>query len=87
VGCYSRGLTRVFFASFVMASSFPCCDIRQLLVHVFPGGSKAGAAERLTVFYGRRGRPVKKPRFMPAELAHQRARKLQARRLDTVSVV
>jgi hypothetical protein len=44
----------VFFASFVMASSFPCCDIRQLLVHVFPGGSKAGAAERLTVFYGRR---------------------------------
>jgi hypothetical protein len=57
-----------------MASSFPCCEIRQLLVHVYPGGSKAGAAERLTVFYGRRGRPVKK-------------RKLQARSLGTVSVL
>jgi hypothetical protein len=71
VGRYSRGLTRVSLASFVMASSFPCCEIRQLLVHIYPGGSKAGAAERITVFYGRRGRPVKKPRFMPAELAHQ----------------
>ena len=30
---------------------------------------------------------VKKPRFMPAELAHQWARKLQARRLGTVSVL
>ena len=86
-GRYSRGLTRVSLASFVMASSFPCCEIRQLLVHIYPGGSKAGAAERITVFYGRRGRPVKKPRFMPAELAHQWARKLQARRLGTVSVL
>jgi hypothetical protein len=49
--------------------------------------SKAGAAERITVFYGRRGRPVKKPRFMPAALAHHWARKLQARRLGTVSVL
>ncbi len=39
------------------------------------------------VFYGRRGRPVKKPRFIPAELAHQLARKLQARRLGTISVI
>ena len=84
---YSRGLTRVILASLVMASSFPCCEIRQLLVHIYPGGSKAGAAERITVFYGRRGRPVKKPRFIPAELAHQWARKLQARRLGTVSVL
>ena len=87
VGRYSRCLTRVSLASFVMASSFPCCEIRQLLVHVYPGGSKAPGAERITVFYGRRGRPVKKPRFMPAELAHQWARKLQARRLGTVSVL
>jgi len=84
---YSRGLTRVSLAFLVMASSFPCCEIRQLLVHVYPGGSKAGAAERITVFYGRRGRPVKKPRFIPAALAHQWARKLQARRLGTVSVL
>jgi hypothetical protein len=70
-----------------LASSSPSCEIRQLLVHVYPGGSKAPGAERLTVVYGRRGRPVKKPRFMPAELAHQWARKLQARRLGTVSVL
>jgi len=49
--------------------------------------SKAGAAEPITVFYGRSGKPVKKPRFIPAELAHQWARKLQARRLGTVSVL
>ena len=87
VGRYSRGLTQVSLASLVMASSFPCCEIRQLLVHVYPGGSKAGAAERITVFYGRRGRPVKKPRFIPAERAHFWARRLQARKLGTVSVV
>ena len=87
MGRYSRGLTRVSLAFLVMASSFPCCEIRQLLVHVYPGGSKAPGAERITVFYGRRGRPVKKPRFIPAELAHQWARKLQARQLGTVSVL
>ena len=87
LGRYSRGLTRVSLAFFVMASSFPCCEIRQLLVHVYPGGRKAPGAERITVFYGRRGRPVKKPRFIPAELAHQWARKLQARRLGTISVL
>jgi len=65
----------------------PSCEIRQLLVHVYPGGSKCPGAERITVFYGRRGRPVKKPRFMPAALAHQWARKLQAQRLGTVSVL
>ena len=66
-------------ASLVMASSFPCCEIRQLLVHFYPGGSKAPGAERITIFYGRRGRSVKKPRLMPAALAHQWARKPQAR--------
>jgi hypothetical protein len=60
--------------------SFPCCEILQLPVHVDPGGSKAPGAEHTTVFCGRRNRPVKKPRFMPAQLAHQLARKLQARR-------
>ena len=44
-GRYSRGLTRVSLASFVMASSFPCGEIRQLLVHVYPDGSKAPGAE------------------------------------------
>ena len=87
LGRYSRGPTRLSLASFVMASSSPRCEIRQLVVHIYPGGIKAHDAERLTVFYGRRGKPVKKPRFIPAELAHQLARKLQAKRLGTVSVL
>ena len=71
-----------------MASSAAlACPIRQLVVHIYPGGSKAPGAERITVFYGRRGRPVKKPRFIPVELAHQLARNLAAKRLGTVSVL
>ena len=74
-----------------MASSFLCSpasvEIRQLVVHSYPGGIKAADAERLTLFIGRRGKPVKKPRFLPAELAHQLARKLAGRGLGTVSVL
>ena len=74
-----------------MASSFLCSpasvEIRQLVVHSYPGGIKAADAERLTVFYGRRGKPVQKPRFLPAELAYQLARKLAAQRIGTVSVL
>ena len=80
-----------FLASPAMASSFLCSpasvEIRQLVVHSYPGGIKAADAERRTVFYGRRGKPVKKPRFLPAELAHQLARKLASQRIGTVSVV
>jgi hypothetical protein len=79
-GRYSRGLTRVSLAFLVMASLSPRCEIRQLAVFVYPGGIKSPDAERHVVFYGRRGRPVKKPRFIPAQLAHQLARKLQAKR-------
>jgi len=70
-----------------MASSFPCCEIRQFLVHVYPSGSKAVAAERSTVFTTRRGRPVKKLRLFPGELAQQWARKLRDWRLGTISVL
>jgi uncharacterized protein (DUF433 family) len=38
-------------------------------VHVYRAGCKDPAAERVTVFYGRRGRPVKKPHFIPTEQA------------------
>jgi len=41
-----------------MASSTPRCEIRQLMVHIYPDGIKAHDAERLTVFYGRRGPPL-----------------------------
>ena len=51
-----------------MATSFLCIpasvEIRQLVVHTYPGGIKAAGAERVTVFYGRRGKPVQKPRFL-----------------------
>jgi hypothetical protein len=49
-----------------MASFSPRCEIRQLAVFVYPGGIKAADAERIKVFYGRHGKPVKKPRFIPA---------------------
>ena len=52
-----------------------------------PDGIEAAGARRLTVFYGRRGKPLNKPRFMPAELAHGLARKLQAKGIGTVSVL
>ena len=70
-----------------MASFSPRCEILQLAVFVYPGGIKAADAVRIKVFYGRHGKPVKKPRFIPAQLAHQLARKLQARRLGTVAVL
>ena len=69
-----------------MGTAYTRCEIRRVLLHRPP---IAGQADGLptVVFYGRRGRPVKKPRFIPAELAHQLARKLQARRLGTISVI
>ena len=70
-----------------MATTYPSSEIRQLVVHTYPGGIKAPDAERITLFIGRQGKPVKKPRFIPAELAHQLARKLAAQRIGTVSVV
>ena len=48
-----------------MASSALCCPVRQVLVHVYPGSSKAWSEPRVTVHIGRRGRPVQKPRLMP----------------------
>ena len=82
-----RSASGVSLAFLEMASSTPRCEIRQLVVHIYPGGRKGADAERIAVFYGRRGRPVKKPRFIPAERAHFWARRLQARRLGTVAVV
>ena len=63
------------------------CPIRQLLVHIYPDGIKEAGAVRITQHYGRSGRPVKKPRFMPAARAYQLAAKLAAKRLGTVSVL
>jgi hypothetical protein len=67
--------------------SGPCCQIRALVMHVYPDGIKAYGHERHTVPLGRRGKPVKKVRFIPAERAHALARKLQGRFGTTVSVL
>jgi hypothetical protein len=50
-------------------------------------GIKAYGYERHTLPHGRRGKPIKKMRFMPAERAHFWARKLQGRPGTTVSVL
>jgi len=70
-----------------MVSSFLCCPIRQVVVHVYPGQEKAGCSARITMPIGRRGRPVSKPRFMPLRRAQAIARQLQAHRIGTVSVL
>jgi hypothetical protein len=57
------------------------------VLNTYPAGCKVAGSERLTVFYGRGGRSVRKPRYIPAELAHQLARKLAAKHLGTVSVL
>ena len=83
----SRGDRAAFLAPIPMGSIPPRCEIRRLLIHTYAGGSRSPDQERITVFYCRRGKPVKKPRFIPAELAHQLARKLAGRGLGTVSVL
>ncbi len=70
-----------------MASSALCCPVRQVLVHFYPGSSKIASEPRVTVHIGRRGRPVQKPRLMPLLTALSVARKLQAARIGTVSVL
>jgi hypothetical protein len=70
-----------------MASSALCCSVRQVLVHVYRGISKAFDQPRVTDHLGRRGRPVQKPRLMPLLTALSVARKLQATRIGPVSVL
>ena len=57
------------------------------MLHTYPDGIKAFGHERLTVPLGRRGKPVKKLRLIPAERAHAIARKLQGLAGTTVSVI
>jgi hypothetical protein len=68
-------------------SKAPSCEIRALVMHVYPDGIKAFGHERLDVPLGRRGQPVKKVRFMAMAKAHELARKLQGRLNTTISVI
>ena len=68
-------------------STAPRCEIRALVMHFYPDGIKAYGHERVTIPLGRRGKPVRKIRFMPMARAHALARKLQGRPGTTVSVI
>ena len=50
-------------------------------------GIKAYGHERITTPIGRRGKPVKKLRLIPAEDAHAMARYFQGQKGTTVSVI
>ena len=63
------------------------CPVRQVLVHVYLGTSKAFDELRDTVHTGRRSRPEQKPRLMSLLTALSVARKLQSARIGTISVL
>ena len=65
----------------------PCGEIRTRVLHTYPDGIKAYGHERITTPMGRRGKPVKKLRLIPAEKAFALARRLQGRFGTTVSVI
>jgi len=65
----------------------PVCEVRLLVVHRYPPGvQKLGTTPCEVEFLGRRGKPVKKMRLIPAEKAFAFARKLQGTPGCTVSV-
>ena len=57
-------------------SKAPSCEIRALVMHVYPDGIKAFGHERLDVPLGRRGKPVKKVRFMPMAKLRAKTRQM-----------
>ena len=65
----------------------PCCEIRFLVLHTYPDGIKAYGHERITTPIGRRGKPVKKLRLIPAEDAYAMAQYFQGTPGTTVSVI
>ena len=54
----------------------PRREIRGLVRYVYPDGIKAYGHEILTVYVGRRGKLVRKLRYMPMARALELARKL-----------
>jgi hypothetical protein len=69
------------------APSGPSSEIRRVVVHFYPDGLKGGAHPVEQQFFGKRGKPVKKMRFVPAEKAFAIAQKLQGTKGCTVSVI
>lgn len=65
----------------------PCCEIRFVVEHHYAEGVKGGAHPIEVRFFGKRGKPVQKMRLVPAEKAHEIARKLQGVKGSTISVI
>ena len=65
----------------------PSCEIRCVIEHHYPEGRKGGYSPCEVRYFGKRGKPVKKLRFMPAAKAHEIARKLQGAKGSTISVL
>jgi hypothetical protein len=82
------GVTWGFLAKISMAApQGPVCNIRLLIVHRYAPGIKKSGAQPCTVeHFGRRGKPVKKMRLIPAEKAFAFARRFQGLPGVTVSV-
>jgi hypothetical protein len=65
----------------------PVCEIRLLIIHRYAPGTVKGCSAPCSVeHFGRRGKPVKRMHFIPAEKAFAFARKLQGAPGCTVSV-
>ena len=63
------------------------CVVSRTLVQTEREGIKAYGHERITTPIGRRGKPVKKLRLIPAEDAYAMARYFQGQKGTTVSVI
>ena len=83
-------------------ASAPCCELRPLVLHTYPVAlgllrrrsllveqqlASRPMAMSASTPMGRRGKPVKKLRLIPAEKAFALARKFQGRFGTTVSVL
>jgi hypothetical protein len=82
------GLGSVSFAPLPMAiRSSLRCEIRAVVLHLWPDEIKVHPHVRVTIPVGRRGQPVQKLRYMPLAQAQKVARKLQGTPGATVSVI
>jgi len=71
-----------------MQVQFPSCPIRCLIIHQYaPGIKKDGSQPCQITNIGKRGKAVKKMRFIPAEKAFEFASKFQGMPGCTVSVI
>jgi hypothetical protein len=67
---------------------FPSCSIRCLIIHQYaPGIKKAGSQPCQITNIGKRGKAVKKMRFIPAEKAFEFAKRFAGTPGCTVSVI